>query len=161
MKNYAQLHSTVRISIFILLFGILTITPLFSDNHLRPKMTEIVIDDSLKSEDHLVILWTNADREVALKMIHMYTFNAKRFEWWKEITIIIWGPTAQLMANDQELQEKFKELIEAGIRVKACKGCADQYKGVSEKLESIGIEILYVGKEFTDYIKSDAHILTL
>jgi hypothetical protein len=31
-------------------------------------------------EPGLVVLWTSADREVALKMVFMYTLNAKRNE---------------------------------------------------------------------------------
>ncbi len=109
----------------------------------------------------LVILWTTDDREVALKMIFMYAYNAKKFNWWDDITLIIWGPSSRLLADDKDLQEKIKEITDSGITVKACKGCADQYAGVSDTLSSLGIEVLYVGKEFTDYIKSDAHILTL
>jgi hypothetical protein len=31
--------------------------------------------------DELVVLWTSGDREVALKMAFMYTYNSKRFKW--------------------------------------------------------------------------------
>jgi hypothetical protein len=114
-----------------------------------------------EESDSLVVLWTNADREVALKMICMYTYNAKKYGWWQDIVIIVWGPSSRLLADDSELQIKFKELMDAGIIIKACKGCADQYSGVTEKLESIGIEVLYVGKEFTDYLKSSREVLVL
>ena len=119
---------------------------------------EMITDES----DRLVVLWTSGDREVFLKMIHMYSFNAKKRDWWKEVVIIVWGPSSRLLATDHELQEKVKELIETGVILKACKGCSDWYGiGVSEKLKEIGVEVLYVGGEFTEYLKSKSRVLTL
>ena len=113
-----------------------------------------------ENKDKLVVLWTSGDREVALKMLFMYTFNAKKNSWWKEITLIVWGPSAKLLTEDTELQEYMSRIMEAGVEVRACKGCADQY-GVSEKLEELGITVLYIGKEFTDYMKEGYQILTI
>jgi len=161
MKNFISIHPVLKLLLFISLYSTLCFSPVSGEDYSPGDEKEKSYANPFLDEDHLVILWTNADRDVALKMIHMYAFNAKRFGWWKEITIIIWGPTAKLMADDNELQDKFKELMESGIHVKACKGCADQYEEVSSKLEAAGIDVLYVGKEFTDYIKSDAHVLTL
>lgn len=111
-------------------------------------------------QDHLVILWTSGDREVALKMLFMYTLNAKKNQWWNEITLIVWGPSAKLLSGDTELQEHMARIMENGVEVRACKGCADQY-GVSEQLEELGITVLYIGKEFTDYMKAGLQILTI
>ena len=113
-----------------------------------------------ENNDKLVVLWTSGDREVALKMLFMYTYNAKKNEWWKDITLIVWGPSARLLSEDTELQEYVKRIMEAGVEVRACKGCADQY-GVSEKLKGMGITVLYIGKEFTDYMKQGYQILTI
>lgn len=112
------------------------------------------------NKDKLVVLWTSGDREVALKMLFMYTFNAKKNGWWDDITLIVWGPSAKLLSEDTELQDYMKRIMEAGVEVRACKGCADQY-GVSEKLEALGITVLYIGKEFTDYMKEGYQILTI
>ena len=38
----------------------------------------------------LVVLWTSGDREVALKMVFMYTLNAKLKGWWEEVILIVW-----------------------------------------------------------------------
>ena len=117
------------------------------------------VKDDLKNSDKLVILWTSADKEVADKMVFMYTYNSKRFKWWEDITLVVWGPSAKLLAEDNDLQKYLKKIMEQGTVVKACKGCADQY-GVSEKLEELGITVKYMS-EFTDYIKEGRHILTL
>ena len=112
----------------------------------------------LANNEKLVILWTSGDREVALKMVFMYTLNSKKFKWWDDITLVVWGPSAKLLSEDKELQELIKKSNDAGIVLKACKGCADQY-GVSEKLQELGIEVKYMG-ELTNYIKEGRHILT-
>lgn len=115
---------------------------------------------SIPSSERLVILWTSGDREVALKMVFMYTFNAQRNHWWKDITLVVWGPSAKLLSEDEELQEYMARIIQEGVTVKACKGCADLY-GVSGKLEELGVTVLYIGKELTDYIKEGREILTI
>jgi hypothetical protein len=109
-------------------------------------------------KEKLVIIWSSADREVALKMVFMYTANSKKFGWWDDITLVVWGPSAKLLAEDQELQEHIKNMIDRGIVVKACKLCADSY-GVSGKLETLGITVKYM-EELTDYIKEGRNILT-
>jgi hypothetical protein len=113
-----------------------------------------------KTSEKLVILWTSGDREVALKMVFMYTYNAKARGWWEDITLVVWGPSAKLLTEDKELQDYMQKILDVGVTVKACKGCSDQY-GVSEKLEELGISVLYIGKELTDYIKEGREILTI
>ena len=88
----------------------------------------------------------------------MYTYNSKKYGWWDDITLVVWGPSAKLLTEDKELQEKIKSMIDAGIVVKACKACSDQY-GVSGKLQELGIIVKYM-TELTDYIKEGRNILT-
>jgi hypothetical protein len=103
--------------------------------------------------DHLVVLWTSGDREVALKMAFMYTLNSKRFKWgFKDVTLVVWGPSSKLLTEDKELQERVVEMQEEGVQVLACKKCADQY-GVSDKLRQMDIEVKYMGKPLTDYLR--------
>ena len=113
----------------------------------------------VKNEDQLVVLWTSGDREVALKMAFMYTLNSKKFGWWQDITLVVWGPSAKLLSEDQELQDYIKKIIASGVVVKACKGCADLY-GVSKKLTDLGIIVKYMG-ELTNYLKENRKILCL
>jgi len=113
----------------------------------------------MNKNENLAVLWTSGDIEVAKKMVYMYTLNAKKRGWWKNIDFIIWGPSAKLLSESEELQEQIKEFIEVGIQVKACKACADQYR-VSEKLEALGVEVKYMGEPLTDYIKGDFKVIT-
>ena len=101
----------------------------------------------------LMVLWTSGDRDVALKMVYMYTYNAKKLDWWKEIRFVVWGPSSLLLSVDKELQDYLKKMMDEGVIVEACKACADSY-GVSDKLASLGIDVKYMGQPVTDMLKS-------
>ena len=111
--------------------------------------------------DKLVVLWSSGDREVATKMAFMYTLNAKRRGWWKDVTLIVWGPSAKLLTEDSEPQDRIEEMKTAGVILLACKACSDSF-GVSEGLEKLGLEVKFMGEPFTRILK-DPHqtIITL
>ncbi len=108
---------------------------------------------------NLLVVWTSGDKEVALKMVFMYTYNAKKNGWWEGVRLLVWGPSAKLLSEDTQLQDYVKKMKEEGVDVIACKACADSY-GVSEKLEAIGIKVFYVGQDFTKALKSDWKTVT-
>jgi hypothetical protein len=120
-----------------------------------------VLDEASLSSDSskLFVLWTSGDKEVAMKMVYMYTYNAKKNGWWDTIRFIVWGPSSKLLAEDAELQAYLKKMKDEGVELYACKACADLY-GVSDKLEELGLTVKYVGKELTDLIQSGWHQLT-
>jgi hypothetical protein len=102
----------------------------------------------------LAVLWTSGDRDVALKMVFMYTFYAKERGWWQDIQFIVWGPSSKLLSEDKELQDYIKKMKDKGVEIVACKACADSY-GVSGKLEDLGIEVKYMGMPLTELLKSE------
>lgn len=104
--------------------------------------------------DKLLVLWTSGDREVAIKMVSMYTYNAKKNGWWDTIRFIIWGPSSKLLSEDEEIQQEIKKMKEVGIEIFACKACADLY-GISEQIEKMGITVKFVGEDLTSMLKSD------
>lgn len=109
----------------------------------------------------LVVIWTSGDREVAIRMAFMYTLNSKLKEWWDEVSLIVWGPSAKLLTEDQELQEYAGKIKQAGVELLACKACADSY-GVSEVLENMGIKVIYTGQVLTDSLKDETtRVLTV
>ncbi len=105
-------------------------------------------------KERLIVVWTSGDKDVAEKMVFMYTLNAKLRGWWDNICFIIWGPSSKLLSEDKDLQEQIIKFQKEGIKVEACQACADQY-GVSDKLRELGIEVKYMGEPLTEYIKSD------
>ena len=54
--------------------------------------------------DKLVVIWSSGDREVALHMVFMYSKNSKLKGWWDEVTLVVWGPSAKLLAEDEEFR---------------------------------------------------------
>ncbi len=111
-------------------------------------------------KDKLAVLWTSQDKEVAQKMVFMYTKNSKLRNWWGQVLLIVWGPAAKLLATDEELQEELEELKQAGVALQACKACADQY-GIAEKLSNLGMEVIFMGLPLTNYLKSDWTVLSI
>ncbi len=147
----------------VLIFAVLVTYALTASGHIKAQTGDnLQTRDTLKipGNEKLVILWTSGDREVALKMVFMYTYNAKKYKWWDDFTLLVWGPSAKLLSEDKELQDYIVKIIESGVVVEACKGCADMY-GVSEKLEELGVNVYYTGKVLSDYIKEGRNILTL
>ena len=108
----------------------------------------------------LYILWTNDNIITAEKMVFMYAINAKRRGWWENVTLVIWGATAKLVAENERVQDLVAEARQAGIYVTACKACADQL-GVSEILEAHGIDVDYLGIPLTNVLKNDEKLITI
>jgi hypothetical protein len=109
--------------------------------------------------DKLVVVWTSDDPYVAERVALMYTHAAKTAGWFSEVTLIIWGPSAKLTAENLKVQEKLKAMQTDGVEIQACIVCADAY-GVTEKLKSLNFEVKGMGKPLSGYLKSNAKVLT-
>ena len=116
-------------------------------------------ENNKKGEDKLVIVWTSDDPYVAERVALMYTHAAKTAGWFNEVTLIIWGPSAKLTAENLKIQEKLKAMQKDGVEIQACIVCADEY-GVTEDLKNLDFEVKGMGKPLTDYLKSEAKVLT-
>ena len=110
--------------------------------------------------EKLYILWTNADEVVFDKMVAMYARNSKIKGWWKDVTIIIWGPTAKLAVESESVALKIKELIHEGVALSACKACSDAL-GATDRLRDMGVEVKYWGEGLTNILKSGEKLLTV
>jgi hypothetical protein len=107
----------------------------------------------------LLVFWTSGDREVFLKTVYILTYYSKERGWWNEIRLLIWGPSSKLLSEDKEIQQLVEKLKGVGVELIACKACSDMY-GVSEKLQSLGINVYYVGSHLADMLKSGWVTLT-
>ena len=108
----------------------------------------------------LHILWTTGEKEVAMKVIFPYIINAKANGWWDEINLIIWGPSALLTGNgDPDILRQLQDVMDSGITVEACKACTDAYH-VTVNLLGLGITVRFMGGPFTDYLNSEAKVIT-
>ena len=90
----------------------------------------------MSEKKHLHILWTNADLITTEKMVFMYSTNSLIQGWWEQVTVIIWGAPAKLVAQNSNVQRMLQEAQEAGVHITACKACGDQL-GVTEKLKEL------------------------
>ncbi|MGO8760725.1 MAG: DsrE family protein [Desulfobaccales bacterium] len=116
--------------------------------------------DGIAVSDSLVVVWTSGDREAARKMVFMYTKNSRLKDWWGRVRLVVWGPSAQLLAVDRELQEELEDLKAAGVELLACQACADLYS-VTDELRDLGIEVIFMGKPLTEMLKSGWTCLTV
>ena len=108
----------------------------------------------------LYILWTNADVETARYMVMMYATNSMLHKWWDSVTVIVWGATARLVAENEIIQENIQVAAHAGVHFSACAACARQL-GVSDKLKELGLEVKYWGEPLTELIKNDEKLITI
>lgn len=114
----------------------------------------------MDKSDRLFILWTNADILTSDKMVMMYATNSMLNHWWREVTVIIWGATAKLVAENSYIREKIKIAAHAGVHFSACKSCTDQL-GVTDIITGFGIDAIYWGEGLTDILKGTDKLITI
>jgi hypothetical protein len=141
----------MKIKIFFALFTFLSI--------INISETTAQTNDKENPSDKLVIVWTSDDPYLAERMVLMYAHAAKTNKWFKEVTLIIWGPSAKMVSENLKIQEKLKAMQKDGVEIQACIACATAY-GVVDELKNLDFEVKGMGKPLTDYLKSDAKVLT-
>ena len=114
----------------------------------------------MSAKHRQLILWTSGDREVAQKMVLMYSFYSKKQGWMDTVRLLIWGPSQKLLVEDSLLQANLGKLKDAGVELYACKACADMY-GIAEKLSKLGVTVMYTGEMLADLQKQGWYILSL
>ncbi len=135
MKKYIIL-SHIILLMFVMLPGIMTAQKEKSD------------------EDKLTVVWTSDDPYVAERVALMYTHAAAKNNWFKEVTLIIWGPSAKLTSENLMIQKKLKEMEKDGVIIKACSACANAYH-IADELRALGFEVDGMGVPLTNYLKDD------
>ena len=116
-------------------------------------------DSQAENQDKLVVIWTSDDPYLAERVAFMYTHAAKTAGWFNEVTLIIWGPSAKLAAENMKVQEKLKAMQEDGVVIEACIVCANAY-GVTDILKNMDFVVKGMGSPLTGYLKSGAKVLT-
>ncbi|MGO9203000.1 MAG: DsrE family protein [Limisphaerales bacterium] len=124
----------------------------------QPAQTPSVTEEQNK-ESKLAVIWTSGDADVAHRVCFMYCHNAKKQKWFDQVVLVVWGPSARLLAGDKDLQAKVKSMMQDGVQVQACVACADSY-GVSDRLREMRIEVKGMGPPLTEMLKSGWKVLT-
>lgn len=104
------------------------------------------------SADTLVVLWSSGDPEVAEKACLMYTNAAKKYGWFKEVILIVWGPSEKLLTENLMLKEKVASMKKDGVIVEACIACSDMY-GITNNLKVCDVDVKGMGVPLTRYLK--------
>ncbi len=107
----------------------------------------------------LLIIWSTEEVEVAKKMVLLYGTVILPRGYWDEAHLMIWGPSARLLAQNEEIQTMFKTVQETGVKTSVCVVCSDDY-GVTEKLEKLGVEAIHTGEFLTEALQSDYKVVT-
>lgn len=123
------------------------------------------LDETLQSiknadDNSLYILWTNADPVTANLMVFMYAENSMRYQKWDHLTIIIWGSTTKLAAEDPQIQEKIRMLQGLGVHFSACVTCAEEL-GVTDTIRSLGIDLVKWLNPLTELLKGNKKLITV
>ena len=107
-----------------------------------------------KALKRLTVVWTSGDPEVAEKICFMYTQAAKKYNWFCDVTLIIWGPSAKLLSENKSLRNKIGEMQKSGVKVEACIACANMY-GVTDSFRKMGIDVKPMGVPLSESLKKD------
>lgn len=102
--------------------------------------------------DTLVVLWSSGDTDVAEKACLMYAHAAKKNNWFKEVILIVWGPSEKLLAENSKLKDKIAVMKKDGVIVEACIACSNMY-GVTNDLKVCEVDVKGMGVPLTRYLK--------
>ena len=100
--------------------------------------------------DKLLVIIATGDKEKALTGL-MYAKNALTKQWLQDIRVVYFGPSEQLMYNDTEVAEAAIEVANL-CESFACKAISDR-QGISERIDEMGVNVEYVGRIISNYIK--------
>jgi hypothetical protein len=108
----------------------------------------------------LMVVWTSADPDVADKVCLMYTHAAKKYGWFAEVHLVVWGPSQRLLIGDPTIQAKVKAMQEDGVVVEACVACANKL-GLADQIRELGYEVKGMGVPLTEALKDpNTQVLT-
>jgi hypothetical protein len=89
----------------------------------------------------------------------MYALNAKKAGWFDVVHLVVWGPSAKLLAEDKTIQAELKAMQKVGVVTEACVACARRY-GVDNDLKKLDIDVKGMGKPLSDRLKNDWKVIT-
>lgn len=116
--------------------------------------------NSIEKEDHLFLLWTTSDPDTSANMVLMYATNSILRDWWKKVTVILWGGAQKTLLSDKNVHHKFLLAKEKGVEFTACISCAVN-QGLVDDLKADGIELIPWGETMTELIKERYHLITI
>ena len=129
----------------VLVFLLIGITGLVS-------RTNAQTDKVNTASDTLVVMWSSADPDVADKVCLMYAHNAKKWHWFEEVILIVWGPSHKTLVESEKLSETVRQMAEDGVILEACVYCSNMLE-VTDDLKELGVDVKGMGTPLTHYLK--------
>lgn len=120
------------------------------------QLTQLV---KASNNNKLVLVWSSDDPMVAERVALMFPHTAQKNKWFSEVILVIWGPSAKLIAEDVTLQKKISGMQADGVKVEACIACASAY-GVADQLKTLRYDVLPMGEPLANYLKRGYHVIT-
>jgi len=93
-------------------------------------------------DSKLLVIVASGDRDKVLTAM-MYANSALKRGGFDDVRVVFFGPSEQLVADDEEIREKAESLAEATECI-ACKAISDR-RGISGEIEELGVKVEYVG----------------
>jgi hypothetical protein len=112
-----------------------------------------------KPTSQLCVVWSSGDPGVAKNVCFMYTHAAQRNGWFGNVHLVVWGPSAKLLAENEELQANINAMQKSGVVVEACVACANNYD-VADELRARDIDVKPMGVPLSDRLKGSWKVLT-
>ena len=119
----------------------------------------VVANSGPDERSKLCVVWSSGDPAVAKNTCFMYTLNAKRFKWFDDVHLVVWGPSAKLLAKDKSMQAQLAAMKKLGVVVEACVLSA-RMDGVDKKLQQLGVDCKLMGPILSNRLKSDWKVIT-
>lgn len=112
------------------------------------------------NNNKLTIVWLSVDKQAAIDMALLYARDSILNGWWREIELILWGPTVETAAENDAVKQEIEILSSLGADIKACYSCAARY-GTVEKLRAMNVEVDGMGEHLTALLASKAPLLLI
>ena len=109
-------------------------------------------DEGEESTGKLMVVGTSADPDVADKVCLMYTHAAKKYGWFADVHLVVWGPSQRLLVGDPAIQAKVKAMQDDGVVIEACVACASKL-GLVDQIRELGYEVKGMGAPLTEALK--------
>ena len=112
------------------------------------------------NNNKLAIVWISVDKRAAIDMALLYARDSLINGWWKNVELILWGPSVQEAAESAAVQNELAILQNLGVPIRVCMACAVRY-GVSQKLLDLGYEVSGMGEHLTELLAGSQPLLLI
>ena len=101
-----------------------------------------------------ILIWLKSGSLEAIKPGILYGVNAKKYKWVDDVKFVVFGEAEKLFLEERELLKEIND-----VDSYFCKFVAEN-EGYVNRLESLGVNVVYVGKLISDLIAEGYQVLT-